>query len=129
MRVVRRGEELRHRFAPEGEVEQPTVGGMELDVGDVVRPRRLACRLECTELVALAGVPVGDFGHPGPPLPLPHTVVLVVRCRRRWEVGRASSTAMRCAAAPKGAADKRCRPAVGSGHLQRVWVEGGAVSW
>jgi hypothetical protein len=73
---------------------------VELDVGDVVRPRRLPRRLEHTEPMALAGAPVGDFGHPGPPLLLPHNVVLAVRCRRRWKVGRARSTATRRAHGP-----------------------------
>jgi hypothetical protein len=77
--VARRGEELRHGFAPEGEVERPVIAAVELDIW----------RRECTEPVALASVPIGDFGHPGHTLPLPHVVVLAVRCHRRWEVGRA----------------------------------------
>jgi hypothetical protein len=66
MAVAQRGEELRHVFAPEGEVEPPAVGAEELDIGDVVRPRCLPHRLERTEPVGSAGVLVGDFCHPSP---------------------------------------------------------------
>src|SRR4051812_1729781 len=76
---------------------------MEDDVGDVVRPRCLPRRLEGAQPVALAGV------LDGTPLPLPHAVVLVVRCRRWEDVPKPRSTATGCSAAPKGAVDRRRR--------------------